>query len=259
MIGMRKRLEIGRRWGRWEPTLWIVSLGFIAVALLARKGAAQETTNQPIDLMGTVVSQAGVPLVGAFVGVKGASFGSLTDRKGHFSLPHVEPGPVSLTAVQLGYDTLTAKRTAVAGVPVTLTMTPKPVLLAGLHVVVNRFKQRREATAFSVRAWGRKDLATSNLATMREFIRGPMGLSTVPCPVSAMSDICILRLNYVFQPTVYIDEMPVMDGLRDLETYAPSDLYMIESYGHGAEIRAYTMGFMAHAAKTRLQPVALLF
>jgi hypothetical protein len=259
MIGMRKGLEMTPGWGRWEPAVWIACLGFIAMALFAHKGAAQETARQPITLSGTVENQAGLPLVGAFVSVSEAKIGSLTNANGRFSLPDVMPGKVSLTAVELGYDTLTVDRTAVAGVPVTLTMTPKPVLLQGLRVVVNRLKQRRESTAFSVQEWGRGDLVTSPDNNMKDFLRGTMGLSLVPCPASALSDECILRENYMFEPTVYINEVPVLGGLDYLESYSPSDLYMIESYGHGAEIRAYTTGFMARAAMTRLQPIPLLF
>lgn len=265
MIGMRKRLDVMRGWGRWEPALWIVSLAFVALALLVRHGAAQEApqtlaaAQQPIQLVGTVVNPAGHPLVGAMVSVTGENLASLTDAKGRFSLPNVKPGTVSLTADQLGYDTLTVNRTAQAGVPVTLTMTPKPMLLEGLHVVVNRLKQRRESTAFTVQSWNRKQLATTAQLNMRGFIRGTMGLWTTPCPADMISTVCIFRRNYTFAPTVYIDEVPVMGGLSYLETYRPSDLYLIESYGNGAEIRAYTMGFMARAAKTRLQPMALGF
>lgn len=262
MIGMRKQLDVMRGWGRWESTLWIVSLAFVAVAFLVRDGSAQQTQElgkQPIQLVGTVVDPAGQPLVGAMVAVSNENLASLTDAKGRFSLPNVKPGEVSLTAEQLGYDTLTVTRTAAAGVPVTITLTPKPTLLEGLHVVVNRFKQRREATAFTVRSWGRKALATSGQQNMADFIRGTMGLSTTPCPAYSAAEVCIFRQNYVFAPTVYINEMPVMGGLSYLESYRPSDLYLIESYGHGAEIRAYTVGFMAHAAKTRLQPIALGF
>ena len=259
MIGMRKRLEMTSGWGRWQRTVWIVCLGFIAVALLARDGAAQKTAKQPITLSGTVVNPAGTPLVGAFVSVSGAPLGSLTDASGRFSLPDVASGKVSLTVSQLGYHTLTVDSTAVAGMPVTLTMSPRPTLLHGLRVVANRFKQRRESTAFSVREWGRRELVMSPDNNMRAFMQGTMGLSLVPCPASAISDICIYRQNYMFQPTVYINEVPVLGGLDYLESYSPSDLYMIESYGHGAEIRAYTMGFMARAAKTNLHPIPLLF
>jgi hypothetical protein len=259
MIGMRKRLDLSRGWGRWEPTVWIVCMGFIAVALLAGKAAAQETGRQPMTVSGTVVNRAGTPLVGAFVSAGGAALGSLTDASGHFSLPDVKPGKVSLTVSQLGYDTLTVDSTFEAGVPVTLTMTPKPALLEGLRVEVNRFKQRRESTAFSVDAWGRQDLVTSPDDNMTDFMEGTMGLSLVPCPASALSDMCVFRQNYTFEPTVYINEVRVLGGLDYLRSYSPSDLYMIESYGHGAEIRAYTMGFMAHAAMTRLQPIPLLF
>lgn len=256
MIGMRKRLELRAALGRWEPALWALSLALVAVALLARGVGAQDTAEQPaIDLVGTVVGESGKPLVGAFVCVTGDDRGSLTDERGRFKLPNVTPGPVSLTAEQLGYDTLTANRTATAGVPVTLTMTPKPVLLEGLHVVTDRFQRRRQATTVAVQAFDRQELATAPQTQMFDFVRARAGLWLQPC--AGFGSLCVYRRGRFVEPIVYIDEVPVLGGMDYLQSFRPSDLYMVEIYGFGAEIRAYTTAFMGRAAKTRLQPIAL--
>jgi hypothetical protein len=44
-----------------------------------------------------------------------------------------------------------------------------------------------------------------------------------------------------------------------LAAIAPHELHMVEVFGQGRHIRAYTTRFMERAAKTRLQPVAVLF
>lgn len=258
MIGIKKQLEIKRAWGRWEPALWAASLALVALAFLAKDGHAQKVPAQaPIDVVGTVVNQAGKPLVGAFVSVTGDNWGTLTDEHGRFTLQKVTPGTVSLSAEQLGYDTLTVERTVSSGVPVTLTMTAKPILLQGLHVVVNRFARRRESAPVSVQFFNRDQLATSGATEMFDFFKARAGIWMEPC--AGIGSMCVYRRGMLIEPYVYIDEVPVFGGMDFLDTMRPSDLYMVEIYAHGAEIRAYTNSFMKRAAETRLQPIPLLF
>jgi hypothetical protein len=258
MIGMRKQLEIKRAWGRWEPALWAASLALVALAFLAKDGHAQQApAPSPINLVGTVVSQAGKPLVGAFVSITGDDWGTLTDEHGRFTLAKVMPGTVSLTAEQLGYDTLTVQRTVEAGVPVTLTMTAKPLLLKGLNVVVNRFARRRMSAPVSVQLFSRDQLATSAAPDMFNFMQAHAGIWMEPCV--GIGTMCVYRRGRFIEPYVYIDEVPVFGGMDFLDSMRPSDLYMVEVYAHGAEIRAYTNAFMKRAAQTRLEPIPLFF
>ena len=60
-------------------------------------------------------------------------------------------------------------------------------------------------------------------------------------------------------PEVWIDEAPVVGGMDYLRTVRPYELYMVEVYAGGRQIRAYTPRFMERAAKTRLQPIAFVF
>jgi hypothetical protein len=54
---------------------------------------------------------------------------------------------------------------------------------------------------------------------------------------------------------VYIDEALLVGGLLQLETYRPHELYLVEVYSSGSEIRAYTHHFVERMART---PQALI-
>ena len=56
-------------------------------------------------------------------------------------------------------------------------------------------------------------------------------------------------------PRVYIDEIWQPGGLDALERFPPSQLYMVEVYFSGSEIRGYTHDFMERAAR---KPRALI-
>ena len=64
------------------------------------------------------------------------------------------------------------------------------------------------------------------------------------------------RGSYV-NPTVFLDEFRLIGGWAELELLPISHLYMIEVYGRGTHIRAYTHRFMERAARTRLAPLPI--
>lgn len=238
---------------------WL-SLGLLlAMALSAAQGAAQDVDDRaPFDLVGTVLDEAGEPLVGAFVSFEGSEWGSLTNRSGRFELPSVTPGEVTLEAELLGYETLQWTATVRAGAPVTLTLSPRPILLEGLTVVTNRFESRRKAAGFSVRAFDRDDLATSMAPDILEFVATRAALSRVSCRGTWTTE-CFMVRGRAVAPSVWIDEAPVVGGMDYLRTFRPHELYMVEVYAGGRQIRAYTPRFMERAARIRLNPIAYVF
>jgi hypothetical protein len=247
------------QWQTLKPFVMWVSLAFLAVALLTGKALAQETDRGgPFDLTGTVVGEDGRPLAGAFVALDESEWGSLTDEAGRFRIADVDQGRVSLTVEQLGYDTLRWEGAVAAGEPVTLRMTPRPVLLKGLHVVSDRFESRRRAVPTTVRWYDRGALASSAQPSALDFVRTRAGVPTVHCR-GRWGDDCFIVRGRVIEPTVWIDEAPVIGGLNYLNVIRPHELYMVEVYGGGRQIRAYTTQFMARAATTRLQPFAILY
>lgn len=234
----------------------VLALG--ALALFARSSSAQQAL--PFDLIGTVVdADAGTALVGAWVSVTGSEWGSITDDRGRFRIPDMDAGPISLTVEQLGYETLVWEgRVAEGDGLLELALAPTPLVLEGLQVVTDRFRARRNAVATTVRAFDVGDLSTTTQQTALEFVALRTGTWTTRCD-GRYGDTCLYIRGRAVEPRVYLDEAPVLGGLEHLSHFAPHELYMIEVYGGGQHIRAYTPQFMERAAKQRLTPIALHF
>lgn len=234
-----------------------VATALLAMGVLAQTGRAQEPTE--FDLVGTVVGESGEALVGAFVSFAGADWGSLTDEEGSFRIPDVLPGRVELEVQQLGYATRswTGEIGPDSG-PLVLRMEPRAVMLEGLTVVTDRFRNRRNATATSSRAYDRTTLVTSPYESAAQFVTARAGLSTTPCH-GPHTSVCVRSRGRVVAPVIYVDEAPVFAGMEYLESLQPQELHMVEVYAGGRHIRVYTEHFMERAARTRLQPIAFVW
>jgi len=194
------------------------------------------------------------PLEGAYVSVAASDWGSLTTDDGRYLLCEIGSGTHVVTAERLGYETLiVAIEANASGSPVQLRMRPDPILLEGLEIVTNRFERRRRASAHIVRAYDQEELASSPYWTAADFVDSRPGVFTTPCGINR----CIYSRGSVVEPTVYLDEFPLIGGWIQLESLPTSQLYMIEVYRRGTHIRAYTHGFMERAAKIRLAPLPI--
>jgi hypothetical protein len=261
MINSRNTLGTARLNGLRAAVLGLV-MALIAVALMVRGTRGQETAAEPtsFDVVGRVVdAETGTELVGAWVGLTGTDWGSLTDERGRFRIPDVAPGPLELTVEQLAYEPLVWRGTvADDDEQLTIGLEARPILLEGLRVVTDRFRSRRNAAATSVFAYDRADLATSTARDALEFIEFRSAVWSTPCN-GRRGDRCLFVRGRLVEPVVYVDEMPLLGGLAYLETLRPWELQMIEVYGGGRHIRAYTPAFMERAARTGLAPLALTF
>jgi hypothetical protein len=258
MITTRNTLGTGSL-GGGRAIAFACILTIAALALLARSGHAQEIDRTPFDLFGTVVdATSGEALVGAWVGYTDSNWGSITDDVGRFRFPDMVPGRLALTIEQLGYEALEwVGAVSAADELLRIELTPQPIILEGLNVVVDRFESRRRAVATSVFAYDAADLQVGTAQTAMEFVRNRVNSSFVPCS-GAFGGTCIRVRGQAREPSVYVDEMPVLGGLDYLDTFAPWELYMIEIYGRGRHIRAYTHQFMERAAKIRLHPLPFI-
>lgn len=237
----------------------IPAFGALAVSAgLALPAAAQEgpacEDDQP-RITGLVIDvSTEAPLEGVFVSVDAEEWGWLTADDGRFTLCRIESGVHLVTAERLGYETATLNMEAVAsGDPVELRMRPDPILLEGLEIVTDRFDRRRRAAARSVRAYDHEDLAKSVYWSAADFVNSRPGVFTTPCGISR----CVYRRGEFVNPTVFLDEFRLIGGWTELELLPTDHLYMIEVYGRGTHIRAYTHRFMERAAKTRLAPLPI--
>lgn len=235
--------------------------GTLALGLALLPGAlgAQERGSAgrgPIT--GTVSDPGGRPLAGVFVSEAGSNWGVLTGADGRFVLPDLVPGTVSLAAELIGYETLSWTGHPQPGEAITLVLVPKPVLLQGLTVVTDRFASRRKAVAVAVRAFDRTTLSTSPHATLLDFLRTRGGTALMSCQ-GTWSSFCVWSRGRMVEPSVWIDESPVLGGLDYLQMFQPHELYMVEVYGGGRHIRVYTNHYMERAANQRLFPLPFIY
>ena len=238
----------------------IPPLGALALSAgLAATAVAQD--EQPVceddqaRIVGVIVdASTDMPLAGAHVSVRASDWGSLTTENGRFLLCEIGAGNHVVTVERLGYVTLESWVEAdPSGDPVALHMQPDPILLEGLEVITDRFERRRRAAPTMVRAFDQEDLASSGYWSAADFVDMQAGIMTTHCGINR----CVYYRGAVVNPTVYLDEFPLIGGWSHLELIPTSELYMIEVYRRGTHIRAYTHNFMKRAAKVGLAPMLI--
>mgnify|MGYP001134846084 FL=1 len=104
-------------------------------------GAQEMEEREPV-LVGKVVdATTGRPLLGAFVHLEGENWGVVSDPDGLFRLPGVSSSvTLSIGVEQLGYvDLVETLAFPEEGEMAILALTPDPILLEGLQVVMDRF------------------------------------------------------------------------------------------------------------------------
>lgn len=263
----------------------------LALACLQFPAAADAQEAEPppvrVPLHGVVYDAlTGTAVPGAAVYMDGEGYGVLADSAGVFRFEDVPPGPQLVAAVQFGYEETAASFDVPdEGAFIEIELTPQPILLDGVTAVVDnistmqrRLRSRRRAAAFQTRAFDQERLLRSASATALEFLRSETRHYPVPCPAGtgafgagnstgrlgwhgisrlsgAMSTRCIIRRGRTISPRVYVDEMPAIGGLDELDSYPTAQIYALEVYSSGAEIRAYTYQFMQRMAE---RPMALI-
>ncbi|MCY4398608.1 MAG: carboxypeptidase regulatory-like domain-containing protein [Gemmatimonadetes bacterium] len=243
-----------------RPVPGVVAVAFATgLAVTPFPATAQAGKPECVDgepqILGFVVDDTtGEPLSAAFVSTSTSEWGSLTTDNGRFLLCGIRTGTHRITAERLGYRTLEVRLVAAAPpAAVRLRMDPDPILLEGLEIVTDRFERRRRATAYSVRAYGEEELAGSPYWTAADFVQSRAFVFATPCG----RDMCIWSRGRRITPRVYLDEFLLIGGWSQLETLPTNQLYMIEVYRRGMQIRAYTHRFMERAAKSRLAPLPI--
>lgn len=256
---------------RQEPGTWsraiasasaAARLALIGLAFFATQGVAQQTVSgedSEFTLLGVIVdAETGAALPGAWVGMTGTEWGSITNDDGRFRIPGMTDGRLALSVELIGYEKLDWVGSVDADRDLVIQLAPQAILLEGLQVVSDRFQSRRRATATTVQAYDPGALASSGAQNALEFIEFNSATWATSCNGRYTSQCLVVRGRTV-EPTVWVDEAPVIGGLDYLQSFEPWEFHMIEVYAGGRHIRAYTPHFMERAAKTRLFPVPLTF
>lgn len=246
------------------------TIAFCGVSLLPFLGAhaAHGQDTSPADVTGTIRGRildatTGKPVPDALVVWDQTLKATLTDSVGRFELAGLE-GAGFLSVDHYGYEKAAwrARITAPLLDVGDLRLPPDPVLVGGISVVAERvasieqqLRTRRRAAPVTTRAFGRRQLLMSAARDIGELLRLEAGVYRVPCTTSSsyagsrtgasgLSGACVYRRGRVIEPRIFIDELRLFGGLDALATYPPHDLYMLEVFGSGLEVRAYTHSFI---------------
>ena len=248
---------------RCATALWVAAM--LSIGWSAPVDAQDQAKPSTVTVVGQVIdSESGQPLPGAVVEIDELNRRAVSDQDGRFRLERIKPGVYAIEIRQLGYAPLVDSWTLEAGVHnVAAGLHPRPIVLEGIRVQTDRFARRRNAVPTSVRIFDRSELLTTGASTADEFVlqRGAISRTTCPQRSRAISfaNECVWVRGRPVAPAVYIDEMPAIGGLLQLSHYRPHELYMVEVYGQGRHIRAYTQWYIERVAKSGQTPMPLLF
>lgn len=255
------------RMSRVEFSVRAYRLPCVTVAIATLLGVAGPLCGQePEDDPGSFVLRGRVldavtrePIHGAFVAPVGSGTGFLTDTLGNFALRLPRVRYHRLYAEQMGYAT-TEFAYEVGPEPEALIflLQPNPIMLKGIEVLTDRFDRRRRMAMGVVQAYDRRDLLTSASVDMVDFIRYETATLIQGCPRDPLRG-CVFRRGRMQPMLVCIDEVPAIGGLDELASYRPQDLYLVEVYERGLQVRAYTTHFIEQSARSgrSLMPISL--
>lgn len=206
-------------------------------------------TGQVLDV------HTGAPLPEAIVSVPRLKLRAATDARGNFTLRGITPGAHRWVVHRLGYASWEQELEAEDGAEYEVRLLPRPIVLEGISVTVDRLETRRRAVATSVRAVTREQILSSAAATPLDLLRRA-GVWATPCSAESAGTECAYVRGRLTRVAVVIDERPAPGGLEQLAAYLPQEIYLIETYGGGTGVRAYTTWFMEQVAKgkARLNP-----
>ncbi|MSR36164.1 MAG: carboxypeptidase-like regulatory domain-containing protein [Gemmatimonadetes bacterium] len=244
---------------------------FVATQLAAQQSARAEGRT---TVRGVVVDALnGDPLPNTMIRLVDDRRGVLADSLGRFVIPNVRIGTQLVAVKQYGYEELDFEVDFEADNPsLRIELEPGPVALQGFDVVADRLavmkqrmQSRRNAAPVSVRVIDQERLNRSAARDMVDFLnlqgvqlascatrRGPQAATSFqPASSSGGSSMssCVLRRGQAVEPTVYIDEARTIWGLDELAMYKPYEMYLVEVYSNGGQVRAYTHNFMERMAR----------
>lgn len=241
----------------------------LVLAALAAPAPVRAQKAPRRTIVGRVVDRTtGRPLAGASVALESLDRDVVTDTAGRFVLRNVPDGTHALVVDVIGYATgVTAVEVSEAMGQLLVGLEPNPVMLKAVTVMADRFRARRNAVPTSVRAFDRGTLLASSAPTATDFVLERAMLMRTSCGgwggarsgfgLTAFGELsCVYVRGRPMSPTVYIDERPAF-GLDELAMYRPDELFLVEVYGSGAHIRAYTTWFIGRSAKIGLAPIPI--
>ena len=228
-----------------------------AVPGQAQAGGAPVTfAGQVFDtFLGEPVEGAVVRLTGT-VRANGSSIAGVTDARGRFSIENVPPGRSRVLVTRIGYADLVQVLDIQAGQFVEVAVIPKPVVLEGIEVYVDRLESRLRGLPFTANVFEEIALKRSPTLNVAQSLDSQPGFEFVPCftggsptgPFTRRRDCIRTRGTTPLRPRIFIDDAPAMGGVRELATLPTMEMYRVEVIRGCAQIRVYTNSYVEGTA-----------
>ncbi len=244
-------------------------LALLALLAPVASVSGQARAEVTVTLRGVVVDAVrGDPLPNAVVVLATENRGMLSDSLGRFTFANVPVGEQTLAVKQYGYEELDIELEVAEGQEgLQVELQPGPLALEGFTVLADRLETMNQRLENRRKAWGstarlidQERLTVSGAYSALELLQTTGAVSFASCNSSGPAtsfqrvatrvsgDSCINRRGTVMSPRVFIDEVPIIGGLSFLSTFRPYELYRVEVFSGGAQIRAYTHWYMERMA-----------
>lgn len=240
---------------------WTTTLAVAAGSLFTGAAAGAAQGPDTADVTGVVGDvETGSPIPVAVVELPELGRMTTTNADGRFVFLGIPEGNHTLRITAMGYAAWEQETDLRHLDLLRIGLLPQPIALENIRVSADRLQKRRRTAAVSVTAVQRRELLRAPEATAAEVIRSRLPFPR-QCPDSAglasgagivagtvfgaagdPLELCIWSRGTIVRPNVFIDDRPVPSAL--LWTYNTSELYAVELYAGGREIRVYTVAFM---------------
>lgn len=230
-------------------------------------GAAPDAAAQGgVTFAGQVIDTYwGEPVEGAVVQLTetlrrdGTRIIGITDAEGRFSLPGVPPGPSRVSVSRIGYADLFQVLDIQDGQFTDVVLIPKPVVLEGIEVYVDRLETRLREIPYLTNTWGEPELRAAPDLNVADYLHSQPAFEFVPCfedlsgtGVFGQRLDCIrTRGTMSRRPRIFIDDAPAFGGVEELTTIPTTGVYRVEVIRGCGQIRVYTNTYVEGTAIQR--------
>ncbi len=233
------------RSGGWAPVasvaMRVLALG-LSLAVLPTPAPGQDR----VVLTGTLLdSDTREPLRGAQVFAPLSEMSAVTDSLGSFEISFIKDTHYDLVAAAMGYGSRSVTLSPEAEQnSTTIELRPDPVGMVSLAVLHEELEERRRLRRTPrLRVIDHVELGASDEPSAYSLVRRVAGAQAC----QDLQELCRLGRRV----RLCIDDSSPIRGARELEAYAPSDLWLMEVYREGREVRVYTRWFIERVIRTR--------
>lgn len=230
--------------------------GLAAAGLLAGATVRAEA-QEPVVFEGQVVdTYLGQPVEGALVVLPetrradGSTVSGIADASGRFSIPDVPAGPSLVSVGRIGYADLVQVLDIQEGQFVEVALLPKPVVLEGIEVYVDRLESRLRGLPFAASTYPEAELRFAPDMSVADYLDSRPGFEFVPCFAGASGAVfargreCMRTRGVTPQrPRVFIDDAPAFGGVQELASLPTTEVYRVEVIRGCGQIRVYTVSY----------------